>query len=143
MGRLIDPNIGFCDSHFGPSSLKFFSTFLSQVVSPFSGQVASPKMVFFWASPNPTISTFHSNYSTDNPMLHVPINIRAQIPSPTLSPTVEQIDFIPREDTAPIVIESVQQQPETPTTMSPAVGSPNLHSNILTQSMDSAQVSEN
>lgn len=76
-------------------------------------------------------------------MLHVPINIRAQIPSPTLSPTVEQIDFIPREDTAPIVIESVQQQPETPTTMSPAVGSPNLHSNILTQSMDSAQVSEN
>ena len=76
-------------------------------------------------------------------MLHVPINIRAQIPSPTLSPTAEQKDFIPTEDTAPIVIESVQQQPETPITMSPAVGSPNLHSNILTQSMDSTQVSEN
>lgn len=75
-------------------------------------------------------------------MLHVPINIRAQIPSPTLSPTAEQKDFIPREDTAPIVIESVQQT-ETPTTMSPVVGSPNLHSNILTQSMDSTQVSEN
>ena len=79
-------------------------------------------------------------------MLHVPINIRAQIPSPMLSPTAEQKDFIPKEDTAPIVIESVEAvplQPETPVTASPVVGSPNLHSNILTQSMDSTQVSEN
>lgn len=76
-------------------------------------------------------------------MLHVPINIRAQIPSPTLSPTAEQKDFIPKEDTAPIVIESVeavQTQQESPVTMSPPIGSPNLHSNILTQSMDSQQV---
>jgi hypothetical protein len=60
-----------------------------------------------------------------------------------LSPTAEQKDFIPKEDTAPIVIESVQAVPvqsESPATMSPPVGSPNLHSNILTQSMDSSQV---
>lgn len=76
-------------------------------------------------------------------MLHVPINIRAQIPSPMLSPTVEQKYFIPKEDTAPIVIENVeaiQLQSESPVTMSPPIGSPNLHSNILTQSMDSSQV---
>jgi hypothetical protein len=75
-------------------------------------------------------------------MLHVPINIRSQIPSPTLSPTAEQKDFIPKEDTAPIVIESVEAvQPETPVMASPTVGSPSLHSNILTQSIDPTQVS--
>jgi hypothetical protein len=71
-------------------------------------------------------------------MLHVPINIRTQIPSPTLSPTAEQKDFIPKEDTAPIVIERFEAvQQETPATMSPVVGSPN----ILTQSIDPTQVS--
>lgn len=69
-------------------------------------------------------------------MLHVPVNIR-HIPSPTLSPTVEQKDFIPSDETAPIVVESVERAlPESPATMSPIVGSPNLQSNILTQSMD-------
>jgi len=82
---------------------------------------------------------------TENPMLHVPINIR-HIPSPTLSPTVEQKDFIPNDNT-PIVVESAsyiaeineQVQPESPATMSPPIGSPNLQSNILTQ-MDPSQV---
>lgn len=75
-------------------------------------------------------------------MLHVPINIR-HIPSPTQSPTVEQKDFIPKDDSAPIVVEAVDQiLPESPITMSPPIGSPNLQSNILTQSMESSQVSE-
>lgn len=73
-------------------------------------------------------------------MLHVPINIR-QIPSPTLSPLIEQKDFIPRDDTAPIVVDPAEHdQPESPITMSPTIGSPNLQSNILTQSMDPSQV---
>lgn len=75
-------------------------------------------------------------------MLHVPINIRAQIPSPTLSPTVEQRNFIPI-DTAPIVIEGNEQisPSESPTTMTPPIGSPNLQNNILTDPIDSFQVS--
>lgn len=74
-------------------------------------------------------------------MLHVPVNIR-QIPSPALSPTVEQKDFIPREDSTPIVVDSIQQVPftESPMTVSPPIGSPNLQSNILTQSLDASQV---
>lgn len=73
-------------------------------------------------------------------MLHVPINIR-QIPSPTLSPLIEQKDFIPKDDTTPIVVDPAEHdQQESPATMSPTVGSPNLHSNILTQSMDPSQV---
>jgi hypothetical protein len=73
-------------------------------------------------------------------MLHVPVNIR-HIPSPTISPTIEQRDFIPRDDTAPIVVESLEHSmPESPATMSPMIGSPNLQSNILTQSMDQSQV---
>lgn len=74
-------------------------------------------------------------------MLHVPINIR-QIPSsPTLSPLIEQKDFIPKDDTTPIVVDPAEhEQQESPTTMSPTIGSPNLQSNILTQSMDPSQV---
>lgn len=73
-------------------------------------------------------------------MLHVPINIR-QIPSPTLSPLIEQKDFIPRDDTAPIVVDPAEHdQSESTITMSPTIGSPNLQSNILTQSMDPSQV---
>lgn len=71
-------------------------------------------------------------------MLHVPINIR-QIPSPAQSPTVEQKDFIPKDDTAPIVVESVEFTPQE-CTESPQIGSPNIHSNILTNSMDPSQV---
>lgn len=85
-------------------------------------------------------------------MLHVPLNIRAQIPSPTLSPTVEQKEFIPT-DNAPIVIESQEEivysesppieslnsqnnaiiHSESPVTMSPPMGSPSMQNNILTQ----------
>lgn len=89
-------------------------------------------------------------------MLHVPLNIRAQIPSPTLSPTVEQKEFIPT-DNVPIVIESQEEivysesppieslnpqnndsvhavvHPESPVTMSPPIGSPSMQNNILTQ----------
>lgn len=83
-------------------------------------------------------------------MLHVPTNIRQmQIPSPTLSPTVEQKDFIPKEDTAPIIIENVEQvlfesQPPVNSSfpMNLPVGSPNLQHNVLTQSMDHSQVSQ-
>ena len=77
-------------------------------------------------------------------MLHVPVNIR-QIPSPTLSPINEQKDFIPKDDTTPIIVDSIQQVPltESPATMSPPIGSPNLHSNILTNSFDPAQVGQN
>lgn len=78
-------------------------------------------------------------------MLHVPTNIRQmQIPSPIPSPTAEQKDFIPKEDTAPIVIESVEQTLEShidSPAMSLSIDSPNLHQNILTQSMDPSRVS--
>lgn len=75
-------------------------------------------------------------------MLHVPINIR-QIPSPMVSPIVEQKDFIPKDDTSPIVVESMEQiaQIESPITMSPPIGSPNLQSNIISQPIDASQVS--
>lgn len=76
-------------------------------------------------------------------MLHVPVNTR-YIPSPTISPTVEQKDFIPRDDSGPIVVESNEQVVcESPATLSPPIGSPNLHTNIFTQSMDPSQVSFN
>lgn len=71
-------------------------------------------------------------------MLHVPINIR-QISSPAQSPTVEQKDFIPKDDTAPIVVENVELSPQE-SSDSPQIGSPNIHSNILTHSMDPSQV---
>ena len=75
-------------------------------------------------------------------MLHVPINIRSQIPSPTLSPTVEQKDFIPH-DNAPIVIESNDYiaQSESPLTMSPPVDLNSLQNNIEVQEINSYQVS--
>lgn len=66
-------------------------------------------------------------------MLHVPTNIRQmQIPSPTLSPTIESKDFIPKEDTAPIVIESVGQAYEE---NQRSVESPLPQQNIHTQSL--------
>lgn len=71
-------------------------------------------------------------------MLHVPINIR-QIPSPAQSPTVEQKDFIPKDDSAPIIVDNVEQILQEHLE-SPQVGSPNIHSNILTNSMDPSQV---
>jgi hypothetical protein len=79
-------------------------------------------------------------------MLHVPINIR-QIPSPILSPTVEQKDFIPKDDTAPIVVESISYPPlENHTAMSsPQIETPieppmHLQNNVVSYPVDPSSV---
>jgi hypothetical protein len=83
-------------------------------------------------------------------MLHVPVNIR-QIPSPIISPimspSVEQKEFIPRDDTTPIVVESVSYPPEiaapeviaaaiVPPIESPVEPLTNLQSNAVTYPVD-------
>lgn len=73
-------------------------------------------------------------------MLHVPTNIR-YVPSPMLSPAVEQKDFIPKDDTSPIVVESNEEVVQEIAVLETSlVGSPNLQSNILTHSINSPQV---
>jgi hypothetical protein len=84
-----------------------------------------------------------SNLSIDyieNPMLHVPTNIR-QIPSPMLSPVVEQKGFIPQYDNTPIVVENVSFVPDNvgqTYAESPAMSmeSPSLTNNIVPQQID-------